>query len=150
MKTLPETNFSMCVFLFIFEGWFYLYNWPKCSKPIFYKCFLFITCMCELLTCVQLFATSWTAAHQTPLSMGFLRQEYWSGLSFPSPGGLPNPKIEPGSPALQTDSLPSETLRKPYPCANRPTLRCSTWLPLPLGEKPCELSEDRWMNTSSA
>ena len=40
--------------------------------------------------------------------MGFSRQGYWSGLSFPSPGGLPNPGIEPGSPALQTDALPSE------------------------------------------
>ena len=45
---------------------------------------------------------------QTPLSMGFSRQEYWSGLSFPSPGDLLNPGTEPGSPALQTDALPSE------------------------------------------
>ena len=44
--------------------------------------------------------TLWTIAHQVPLSMGFSRQEYWSGLPFPSPGGLPNPGIEPGSPAL--------------------------------------------------
>ena len=47
-------------------------------------------------------------AHQAPLSMGFPRQEYWSGLPFPSPGGFPDPGIEPGSPALQEDSLPSE------------------------------------------
>ena len=46
---------------------------------------------------VQLFATPWTVAHQAPLSMGFSRQEYWSGLPFPSPGDLPNPGIEPGS-----------------------------------------------------
>ena len=45
---------------------------------------------------------------QAPLSMGFSRQDYWSGLPFPSPGDLPNPGIEPGSPALQADSLPSE------------------------------------------
>ena len=45
---------------------------------------------------------------QAPWSMGFSRQEYWSGLPFPSPGDLPNPGIEPGSPALQTDALPSE------------------------------------------
>ena len=45
--------------------------------------------------------------------MGFPRQEYWSGLPFPSPGDLPNPGIEPGSPALQTDSLPSEPPGKP-------------------------------------
>ena len=47
-------------------------------------------------------------AHQAPLSMGFSRQDYWSGLPFPSPGGLSNPGIEPGSPASQADSLLSE------------------------------------------
>ena len=52
-------------------------------------------------------------APQAPLSMGFLRQEYWSGLPFPSPGDLPDPGIEPGSPALQADSLLSETSGKP-------------------------------------
>ena len=52
-----------------------------------------------LLSCVRLFATPWTAAHQAPLSMGFSRQEYWGGLPFLSPGGLPDPGIEPGSPA---------------------------------------------------
>ena len=51
--------------------------------------------------------TAWTVAHQAPLSMGFSRQEYWSGLPFPSPGDLPDPGIEPGSPSLQADSLPS-------------------------------------------
>ena len=45
--------------------------------------------------------TPWTAAHQAPLSMGFSRQEYWSGLSFPCPGDLPDPGIEPRSPSLQ-------------------------------------------------
>ena len=53
-------------------------------------------------------ATPWTVARQAPLSMGFSRQAYWSGLPFPSPGDLPNPGIEPGSPALQADSLPTE------------------------------------------
>ena len=66
--------------------------------------------MCaQLLSCVQLFATPWTVACQAPLSMGFFRQEYWSGLPFPSPGDLPDPGIKhtsPRSPALQTDSLP--------------------------------------------
>ena len=52
--------------------------------------------------------TPWTVAHQVPLSMGFPRQEYWSGLPFPSPGDLPDPGIEPGSSALQADSLPFE------------------------------------------
>ena len=50
----------------------------------------------------------WTVAYQAPLSMGFSRREYWSGLPFPSPGDLPDPGIEPRSPALQTDALPSE------------------------------------------
>ena len=54
------------------------------------------------------FATPWTIALKVPLSVGFSRQEYWSGLPFPSPGDLPNPGIEPASPALQADSLPTE------------------------------------------
>ena len=58
-------------------------------------------------------ATPWTVAHQAPLSMGFSRQEYWSGLPFPSPGDLPNPGIEPRSPALQPNSLPTELRGKP-------------------------------------
>ena len=59
------------------------------------------------LSRVKLFVTPWTVAYQAPLSMEFSRQEYWSGLPFPSPGDLPNPGIEPGSPALQADALPS-------------------------------------------
>ena len=55
----------------------------------------------------------WTAAHQAPLSMGFPRKEYWSGLLFPSPGDLPDSGIEPRSSTLQKDSLPSEPPGKP-------------------------------------
>ena len=55
-----------------------------------------------------------TVAHQAPLSMEFSRQEYWSGLPCPSPGDLSDPEIEPGSPALQADSLPTELPGKPY------------------------------------
>ena len=62
------------------------------------------------LSCVRLFATPWTVAHQASLSMEFSRQEYWSGLPFPSPGDLPDPEIEPRSPALQADTLTSEPL----------------------------------------
>ena len=51
-------------------------------------------------------ATPWTVARQTPLSMGFSRQECWSGLPFPSPGDLPDPGITPEFPALQAGSLP--------------------------------------------
>ena len=57
-------------------------------------------CACVLLSCVQLFATLWTVAHQAPLSVGFPRQEYWSWLPFHPPGDLPKPGIEPTSPAL--------------------------------------------------
>ena len=55
----------------------------------------------------------WTVIHQAPLSIGFPRQEYWSGLPFPSARNLSNPGIEPGSPALQADSLPAEPPGKP-------------------------------------
>ena len=57
--------------------------------------------------------TPQTVAHQAPLSMGFSRQEYWSGLACPPPGDLPNPGIKPRSPALQADSLPAEPPGKP-------------------------------------
>ena len=60
------------------------------------------------LSCVRLFETPWTVAHQAPPSMGFSRQEYWSGLPFPSPGDLLDPGIEPGSPKFQADALTSE------------------------------------------
>ena len=60
------------------------------------------------LSRVRLFATPWTVVYQVPPSVGFSRQEYWSGLPFPSPGDLPNPGIEPRSPMLQADALPSE------------------------------------------
>ena len=53
-------------------------------------------------------AIPWTVARPAPLSMGFPRHEYWSGLPFPPPGNLPDPEIEPASPALQVDSLPLE------------------------------------------
>ena len=57
---------------------------------------------------VRLFVTPWTIAYQAPPSMGFSRQECWSGLPFPSPGDLPDPGIDPGSPALEADALTSE------------------------------------------
>ena len=67
------------------------------------------------LSRVWLFATPWTIAYQAPPSMGFSRQECWSGLPFPSPGALPDPGIEPRSPALQAGALPSEPPGKPRP-----------------------------------
>ena len=65
------------------------------------------------LSRVQLFVTPWTVAYQAPASLGFSKQEYWSGLPFPSPGDLPDPGIEPVSPTLWTDALPSETPGNP-------------------------------------
>ena len=61
--------------------------------------------MLRHFSCMQLFATPWIIAHQASLPMGFFRQEYWSGLPFPSPGDLPNPGIKHMSPTLQADSL---------------------------------------------
>ena len=62
----------------------------------------------KLLSRVRLFATPWTVAYQAPPSMGFSRQECWTGLPFPSPRDVPDPGIEPRSPALQADALLSE------------------------------------------
>ena len=84
--------------------------------------------MCWSLLHIQLFATPWTVARQTPLSMGFSRPEYWSGLPFPSPGDLPNPGVKQGSPALQVDSSPSEPPAKPLigytPVQNKKLKKC--------------------------
>ena len=71
------------------------------------------------LSRVRLFATPWTVAYQAPPSMGFSRQEYWSGLPFPSPGDLPDPGIESRSPALEADALSSEWPGKLYWRAKR-------------------------------
>ena len=60
-------------------------------------------------------ATQWTVSRQAPLSMGFSRQAYWSGLPCPSPGDLPDPGIEPWSPILQSVSLPTKPPEKPPP-----------------------------------
>ena len=67
-----------------------------------YKRSICLNCKVKVksLSHVQLFATPWTVAYQAPLSIGFSREEYWSGLSFPSPGDLPNPGTEPRSPTL--------------------------------------------------
>ena len=73
-------------------------------------------CCVYSVSCVRLSVTTWTIARQAPLSMGLSRQEYWSGLPFPPPGGLPNPGTEPTSPvapALQVEFLLAEPLGKP-------------------------------------
>ena len=74
-------------------------------------CMCVCTCVCAcvcVLSCVWLRDPIWTVAHEAPPSMEFSRQDYWSGLPFPSPADLPNPGIKPGSPARQADALPSE------------------------------------------
>ena len=85
----------MC--LLISKGWMYFF------RPYFYH-----RHHTQLFSCVQIFATLRTIAHQGPLSIGFFRQEHWSGYPFPFPGDLPNPGIQPGIPALQADSISSE------------------------------------------
>ena len=83
------------------------------SSLIHLKCIYTYGREVKSLSRVQLFATTWSVAYQAPPSMGFSRQEYWGGLPFPSPGDLPNPGIEPGSPAFQADTLTSEPPGKP-------------------------------------
>ena len=74
----------------------------RCKTNNFWGCNVQHGVHAQLLSYVQLFESSWTIAHQAPLSMEFSRQEYWSGLSFPPPGDLPNPGTEPVSPASST------------------------------------------------
>ena len=104
----------------IFSSW-HLLNSLKSMETILLKLLKYLLMQFNLNVCVSkgggcdlvsmscpTFETLWTAAHQSPPSVGFSRQEYWSGLAFPSPGDLPNPGVEPRSPALQTDASPSE------------------------------------------
>ena len=80
---------------------------------------------------IQLFLTLWTVAHQAPLSMGFFRQEYWSGLPCPPPGDLPDPGIEPATlaaPASQADSLP---------LSHQGSLKSAGEMILAIGTVPC-------------
>ena len=83
------------------------------------------------LSRVRLFVTPWTVAYQAPPSVGFSRQECWSGVPLPSPGDIPDPGIEPGSPALQKDALPSEPPGKP-PVTCKESLY--VWIGLKFGE----------------
>ena len=103
------------------------------------------TCMLSLFSHVWLFATPWTVAHQAPLSMGFSRQEYWSGLPCPPPGDLPDPGIKPTSPeslALQEDSLPGKPVG-----GDREGLFFLPWIWADLVEVPFQ---DFWAEASSS
>ena len=95
---------------------------PPTSDVVFFYCSQ--ASLVKLLSRVRLFATPWTIAYHRPPSMGFSRQEYRNGLPFPSPGDLPNPGIEPRSPALQSDTLPSEPPGKPFTYLSPPLPEC--------------------------
>ena len=86
----------------------YDWNFQQCFMCLLSSEFAHVKVKVKSLSRVRLFATPWTLAYQAPPSMGFSRQEYWSGLPFPSPGDLPNPGIKPRSLTLQADALPSE------------------------------------------
>ena len=91
------------------------------SKSSLYTWKFSVKVKMKSLSHVRLFAAPWAVAYQSPLSMALSRQEYWSGLPFPSPGNLPDPGIEPGSLALQADTLPSEPPGKCTPGSSQYT-----------------------------
>ena len=86
---------------------------------------------------VLFFATPWTAVCQTPLSMGFSRQEYWSGLPFPPLGDLPDPGSEPASPVWQVNSLPLSHQGSPSGDANSLISGSCPVFPPPMGKRAC-------------
>ena len=90
---------------------------PETHNIVNWLCVCMCVCVCVIHSVVSDSVTPWTVACQAPLSMGFSRQEYWSGLPFLSPGDLPDPGIKPRSPALQADSLSSEPSGKPIKLA---------------------------------
>ena len=119
---------------FIPNSLYLLIPWPNVAPPPFLlptgnSWFVFYACESAsfvIFSSLLYFFNSrppWTAAYQVPLSMGFSRQEYWSGLPCPSPGDLPDPGIEPRSPALRADTLPSE------PPGSKYTYRSTMWTP---------------------
>ena len=103
LRISVENHFTICVCVNLYFRTLY-------SVPL--TCVSVYTVLC-LVSHVQLFATPWTIARQTPLSMGFSRSEYWSGVPCPPPGGLPSPGVRSRFPALQADSLPPEPPGKP-------------------------------------
>ena len=94
------------------EVWLYRGTYVLCSRSKVYVHETIMTLKVKrkwyFLSCVRLFVIPWTVAHLAPLPMEFSKQEYWCGLLFLSPADLPDPGIEPTSPALQAVSLPSE------------------------------------------
>ena len=132
-SALPQLSSSVfgeySSWLKIAANWRWLFPSYFCSSFKTEEAFQHLVCVCvcvhiytymwsevkwKWLSCILLFAFPWTETRQASLSMEFPRQKYWSGLLFPSPGELPDPGIEPGSPSLQADSLPSEPQGKPH------------------------------------
>ena len=100
--------YGQLVYLSAPRGWVYF---PTLCMPLPGSCVCVYMCVCVCVLCrVRRFATPWIIDCQAPLSMGFPRQEYWSGLPFSSPRDLPNPGIKPTSPVWQADSLPRSHL----------------------------------------
>ena len=114
--TVPEGFSPKCQGCQAWETLVWRQNYsPGCEKSVLSLGQPLCSCSghtCEFLSRVWLFATPWTVARQAPLPMGFPRQEYWSGLPFLSPRNLLHPRIEPRSPALKADCLPSEPQTK--------------------------------------
>ena len=102
------------------QGWKIPGTFEKPQVAVCHGVFIrFCLCVCVRRCSVVSFATPWTAARQAPVSMGFSRQEYLSGLPFSTPGDIPDPGIQlasPASPALQADSLPLSHLGSPHCC----------------------------------
>ena len=99
LHDFPECQLAICIRVLDGKN---LSPWKHAISIQYYDMTL------KSLSRVRLFAPPWTVAYQAPPSMEFSRQEYWSGFPFPSPGDLSNPGIEPRSPTLQADALPSE------------------------------------------
>ena len=91
LRTLNSYGYALILIYFYTEALFSSFSYSLI------RCIDFMGCVLSCFSHVQPFATLWTRAYQAPLSMGFSRQEYWSGLPFPSPGDLPNPRIQPVS-----------------------------------------------------
>ena len=112
-QVLTSILIQMCYFRYYKQSsGFLLYNilmlLLRYFNPFMWLCIEFLWWWFSRLSHVQLLRPHELGTYQAPLSLGFSRQEYWSGLPFPSPGDLPDPGIEPGSPALQADSLLTE------------------------------------------
>ena len=114
-RYFTHTGFCLPKVLFTCLSYSHSPNLPHIFSRAILNNLTWPVCVCQLLSHVQLFVTPWIVACQAPLSMGFSRQEYWSGQPFPAPGNLPDSGIKPGSPALQKDSLLPEPPEKILP-----------------------------------